>query len=41
MARFGNWMWGKGKESVKNVFLISSLDNQMAPSETGMHRSVI
>lgn len=33
-------MWGKDKESVQ-VSLISSLDNQMAPCEIGMYRSVI
>ena len=34
-------MWGKGKESVKNVSLFSTLDNQIAPSKIGTYWSVI
>lgn len=35
LARFGNWMWGKAKESVNNVSLIFTLNNQMALGEIG------
>lgn len=37
LARLGNWIWGEDKGSIKNISVLSSLDNPVTLSEIGTH----
>lgn len=37
LARLGNQIWGEDKGSIKNISVLSSLDNPVTLSEIGTH----